>query len=55
MLQGPYRECIEQMMAEVSTPALPMFVVCPNGANNMGGNRCVVVRVLHAPRSCELW
>ena len=39
--QGPYRECFEDMMEEACSPALPMFIPCPNGENKIGDNRCI--------------
>lgn len=36
---GPYRDVIEQMCRELQSPALPLFIVCPNGRSEMGENR----------------
>jgi len=36
---GPYRESFAQYTTELQSPALPLFLRCPNGVNNVGINR----------------
>jgi len=36
---GPYRDALENMCKELQSPALPLFMKCPNGRLEMGENR----------------
>lgn len=51
-VQGPYRESIDQMCAEICSPALPLFIKTPNHLANQGANRCALLCRVCAVRRC---
>jgi E3 ubiquitin-protein ligase HERC2 len=36
---GPYRDSVERICSELQSPALPLFIRCPNGRTDSGENR----------------
>lgn len=36
---GPYRDSITRMCSDICSTRLPLFILCPNGKNNVGSNR----------------
>jgi len=36
---GPYREAIASICSELQSPALPLFIRCPNGVHGVGAHR----------------